>query len=231
MLYAMSSDARLSRVRILGRPGRCRHVCPLGALCRRRLRRDPARAPEHGDELPPEARSADAVQQEVDGVVDVRQQVEYGPHRALAQLRYRRHRSPLRARRDQEDGDRSRGYEEAERYRDEDGRHRIHLDGVAVRVEVLTSQVVRIENSQQDRDVATYEQRKRQQAEHGEVDPRPDVAHESLVSCVYRRADSGVKGGEPHVHVLLRPEEMGVQASENDRSDDHGCDSIRSCAQ
>ena len=109
---------------------------------------DPVLAPEHVDELAPEARPADAVQQEVDGVVGIGEQVKDDPHHAQSAFGNGSRVLAQRVRDDEIDGDRRRRHKEAECDSDENGRHRCHLHEVAVRVQAAAAQVVRVEHAQ-----------------------------------------------------------------------------------
>ena len=182
-------------------------------------RLDPVLAPEHVDELPAEARPADAVEQEVEGVVRVCKQVEDDPHDAQFAVRRRCRILTQRVRHDEVDGDGRRRHEEGERDRDEDRRHRRHLDGVAVRVQARATQVVRIEHAQQDGYVASDEHDEWQHAEGDEVDPRPHGAHEVGVLGVEWHAVGDVLVGVLDANVLVGPEEVGVKAADGDGAD------------
>ena len=86
-------DVGASGHRRPGDTGSRRNVCLQRGRVRRVVERDLHRAAvtgrfdtilttEHVDELAPEARAADAIQQEVDGVVGVGEQVKDDPHHA-----------------------------------------------------------------------------------------------------------------------------------------------------
>ena len=132
---------------------------------------------------------------------------------------------------DEEDGYRRRREEEAERYRDEDGRHRRHLDGVAVRVQARAAHVVRVEHTQEDGYVAADKDGERQHAEGEQVDPRPGGATERDVARFKRGASTHGVGQELYAHVLVRPEEVCVQGTDDDGNCSHCGDGVGSCAQ
>ena len=111
--------------------------------------------PEHGDQLAPEARPADAVEQEVDGVVCVGDQVDDRPHHVeLYALQVRLVVTLQQVDDDQVDGDGRCGEEEGERDDDQNHRHAGEAGARSVRVAAAPLRVPHHRHPHQDRRVA-----------------------------------------------------------------------------
>ena len=182
-----------------------------GAQRRRWL--DASRPTEDRDQLAPKARPADAVEQEVDGIVGVGDQVDERPGDLETRERQHVGVSVQLVAHDEVERDGRGGEEEGEGYRDEDDGHARDL---ALRVKAVLVQIADVGHLDEDRHVAGDEDGKWDEREEREVEPGPHASPEVLVARVERHAVDAVL---VDVTQLVRPEEVEVEGSEQHPGD------------
>ena len=176
----------------------------------------PEAAAQQRGHLAPEARTADAVEEEVDGVVHVHDQVDERPHQVSFVEA-----EPQRFLEDEVDGDGRRGEEEDDADGQQDDRHRRDLRLRRRRADVRARRARYLHD---DRNVTDDEDGGGREREERQVDPRPLDLHERRIAA----ASGGRVDGfalavvarpitEQAERDARRPEEMGVDGRDEDR--------------